>query len=178
MGALTIRQCFPQKWGGEEKKRKNPKQNLKSVFPFFSLHLLCCISRQNFSQFYEMQRLTPFFLGKRNCNDLKLRMWIPPHSHTLILRLERIPHPPFSWHAYSTSTVWQRYTKGGLETQAPIFLISSKGQAAFYNKAPQLNPVPPPLPNQSIHSALAKRQKSQFWPLLGRESFLFFFLSK
>ena len=82
-----------------------------------------------------MQHLTPFFfLGKGNCNDLKLRMWIPPHSHTLILRLYRIPHPPFSRHAYSTSTMWPRYTKGGLETQAPSFSSVAKARLPFTTK--------------------------------------------
>ena len=61
-------------------------------------------------------------------------MWIPPHSHTLILRLWRTPHPPFSRHAYSTSTMWQRYTKGGLETQAPSLSSVAKARLPFTAK--------------------------------------------
>lgn len=38
-----------------------------------------------------------------------------------------------------------------------IFLLSSKGQAAFYNTAPQLNPGPP-LPNLSSHSAPPRQE--------------------
>jgi hypothetical protein len=57
--------------------------------------------------------------------------------------------------------MWQRYSEGGLKTQAPSFSSVAKArQTAFYNKAPQLNPVPPSLPNQSFHLASAKDRKA------------------
>lgn len=52
-----------------------------------------------------MQQLTLFW-EKINCNDLKLRMWIPPHSHTLTLRL-KILHPSF-YPVHRQHRVWPR----------------------------------------------------------------------
>lgn len=142
MGVLTIRQCFPQKIK-KRKQNKSPKERLS----FFLLHLLCCISRQNFSKVYEMQHLTPFFSGKKKlqmtwsweCGYRLTRAHI--HSQTA-----EKPSPPLD----GTQTVPHGKGTPKVGWRLRLLSISSKGQVAFFNKAPQLNPVPPP--SQTSHS--------------------------
>lgn len=111
-GALNIRQCFP--------KIKSPKERLSLCFisfffiiiiflsfffvffPSFMCTSLTLHQETELWLVYEMQQLTLgwfffvflSFLGgsweKINCNDSKLRMWIPPHSHTLTPRLKTL----------------------------------------------------------------------------------------
>lgn len=74
----------------------------------------------------------PFFSGKKKLQWLEVEnvdtaSFTHTHSQTV-----KKPSPPCSRHTHSTA--WQRYTKGGLEPQAPSFLSVAKARLPFTTK--------------------------------------------
>lgn len=125
-----------------------------------------------------MQHPNLFFSGKKKLQWLEVEnvdtaSLTHTHSQTV-----KNPSPSFQpariQYQYHVAKVHQRWAWD----PGSIFLISSKGQDAFYNKAPQLNPVPPPLPQTSHSTRHRPKDRKASSSLSWEERAFFFFLSK